>query len=134
MNNKRHHDEYGGRKDLQNAGWQIHKRDAVAFNSGSETDRHLVAKALVAKVLRDRGYRVDTEVVKEGVGEIDVVAYGLDEPPFAVEVETNPTKAVVSDKVSRYYRGEPFCECYVLDVDDLPDSIADAREWVEAQI
>ena len=134
MNDKRHHDEYGGRKDLQDAGWQVSKRDAVAFNSGSETDRHLVAKTLVAKVLRDRGYRVDTEVVKAGVGEIDVVAYGLDEPPFAVEVETNPTKAVVSDKLSRYYRGEPFCECYVLDPTEMPDSLEAAREWVEANL
>jgi hypothetical protein len=134
VNDKRHHDEYGGRKDLQDAGWQIHKRDAVAFNSGSETDAHLVAKTLVATVLRDRGYRVDTEVVKDGVGEIDVVAYGLDEPPFAVEVETNPTRDVVSDKLSRYYRGEPFCECYVLDPTEMPDGLEAAREWVERKL
>ncbi|MUV59961.1 hypothetical protein [Halobacterium sp. CBA1126] len=132
--NKRTRDEYGGRKDLQDAGWRVQQQDAIAFNEGSESTQHLIAKTLVANELRDRGYRIDTEVEKEGVGEIDVVAYGKGEPPFAVEVETNPTEDVVSDKLHRYYEGEPYCECYVLDVDELPDSITAAQEWVEAQL
>lgn len=132
--NKKTHAEYGGRKDLQDAGWQIQKRDAVAFNGGSETDAHLVAKTLVAKVLRERGYRIDTEVEKDGVGEIDVVAYGGEGPPFAVEVETNPTREVVDDKLSRYYRNEPFRDVFIIDPTEMPDSISGAREWVEGEL
>lgn len=132
--NKRTHNEYAGRQALQNAGWDVRKRDAVAFNGGSESLAHVVCKLLVAKVLRDRGFRIDTEVVKDDVGEIDVVAYGTDERPFAVEIETNPTREVVKDKLSRYHANEPFRDMFVLDPGEMPDSLTEAREWVEGKL
>ncbi|MDL0127041.1 hypothetical protein [Halobacterium salinarum] len=131
---KRARIEYDGRQALQDAGWQLRKRDAVAFNGGSETDAHLLAKTLVAAVLRDQGYRIDTEVEKDDVGEIDVVAYGGEGPPFAVEVETNPTQEVISDKLSRYYEGEPYRDVFVIDPSEMPDSISGAREFVEGEL
>jgi predicted AAA+ superfamily ATPase len=131
---KRQHDELTERRRLQDAGWDVHKRDAVAFNGGSETDAHAVVKLLVAKHLREQGYRIDTEVKKEGVGEIDVVAYGGEGPPFAVEVETSPTREVVDDKLDRYYRGEPFRDVFIIDPTEMPDSVSGAREFVEGEL
>jgi len=132
--NKRQHQEYTGRLELKDAGWDVHKRDAVAFNEGSESLRHAVAKLLVARELRDRGYRVDTEVHKGGAGEIDVIGYATDEAPVAVEVETNPEEGVIQDKLDRYYEGEPFRECWVIDPTEMPEQIQAAAVWVGEQL
>lgn len=130
---KRQHDELIERRRLQDAGWQVNKRDAVAFNSGSETDAHLLAKALVAKVLKDQGWRVDTEVKKDGVGEIDVIAYG-NGVPFCVEVETDLDADVIAEKRSRYVENEPFRDVFSIDPRAMPADLEEAREWVEAQL
>lgn len=135
MTNKRSHREFSHRRELEAAGWQLRQRDAVAFNPGSETVRHAVCKMLVAFKLREKGYRVDTEVPKEGVGEIDVVAYAApDEPAFAVECETSPTDETLNDKMERYYHNEPFRDVFVLVVNDMPENILDALAWVEDQL
>lgn len=131
---KRQHREYTGRLELTDAGWDVHKRDAVAFNGGSESLRHAVAKLLVARELRDRGYRIDTEVHKGGAGEIDVIGYGTDDAPVAVEVETNPKEDVIEDKLARYYEGEPYREVFVLDPTEMPEQLQAASAWVTEEL
>jgi hypothetical protein len=135
VTDKREYREYEHRRELEAAGWKVRQRDAVAFNSGSETVRHAVCKMLVCYKLKERGFRVDTEVGKEQAGEIDIVAYGVsDEPAFAVEVETNPTKDVVSDKIARYHDNEPFRDVFILNVSEMPKNILNALAWVEEQL
>jgi|GEM_PF-2168064 len=131
--NARTHREFEHRQLLQDHYWEISKRDAVAFNSGSETFAHFMAKAALAWTLKQQGYRVGSEVAKDGAGEIDVVAYGGQDPPVAVECERGMTDDVMADKLSRYVDGEPFRDMYPVDVDEMPDVEA-LEEWAAAQV
>jgi len=131
---KREREEYVARREIQDSGWKLDKTDKIEFNSGSETVKHVVGKALVAKVLKERGYRVDSEVEKDGVGEIDIVAYGKEQDTFAVELETSPTDEVVQDKLERYYHGEIFREVFVLNLNEMPVNMLKAKDWVSQQI
>ncbi len=132
---KRQRDEYQDRADLQDAGWAVEKRDAIAFNGGSETTRHVALKAIAGKVLRDHDYRVSSEVTHEDYGEIDVLGYGGDGPPFAVEIETNPNREVVDSKLDRYVRSNDVIrECFVLPAEDAPSGFEAAYEWVDGRL
>lgn len=131
--NARTRREFEQRKVLRDAGWDVPKRDAVAFNSGSETLEHFLCKAIAAYELRDQGYRVASEV--EGIGgEIDLVAYGTEDPPIAIEAETNPTDDVVSQKLEQYVWNQPFRDMFLLDVGSFPTHIYEARGWVSEQL
>jgi len=136
MSDKRRYDEFKHRRELQDSGWKVTQRDAVAFNSGSETARHAVCKMLVAHYLKhEQGFRVDSEVEHKDRGEIDIVAYGSSgEPAFAVECEHSPTEDVVQDKLERYVENTPFRECFVLNVGEMPSEIMEAYSWVGEQL
>jgi len=133
---KREYEEATHRRELQDCGWDVRKRDSVAFNSGSETARHAVCKMLVAHYLKqEQGYRIDSEVEHNDRGEIDIVAYGLeDEPAFAVECETSPTEDVIEDKIERYVYNTPMRDVFVLNVTEMPSDIMDAYAWVESEL
>lgn len=131
--NVRTHREFEHRKILKDAGWEISQRDAVAFNSGSETFEHFMAKAALAWSLKQQGYRIGSEVAKDSAGEVDVAAYGLDDPPVAVECERSMTEDVMADKLARYVDGEPFRDMLPVDVDSMPD-VEVLREWADEQI
>lgn len=132
---KRSRDEYEGRQQLQRSGWDVQKRDSVAFNGGSETRKHYHAKAATAFVLRDHGYRVDSEVENaDGSAEADIVAYGHDNDCFVVELETEITDDVTTKKLNQFYHGQPFRECFILEVTDAPYDIDELHEWVEEQL
>lgn len=90
-------------------------------------------KALCAKILKEQGYRIDTEVSKDGVGEIDIVAYGQARP-IIVEVESNLDDETIDDKLRRYYEGEPFRDVFVLDPTEMPDNRQQARVWIQEQL
>jgi len=127
-------DEYRDRRILQDKNWRVEKTDKIEFNSGSESREHFFAKAAVAWVLRERGYRVDSEVEMEN-GEVDIVAYGRpDGDMIAVEVETDPQEEVIEDKIERYVRNQPVRECFVLNVDEMGSSIDGMIEWAEENL
>jgi hypothetical protein len=132
--NKRTRQEYDHRTTLRDAGWAVSQQDMVAFNSGSETLDHYCAKALAAWVLKQEGYRVGSEVEKDGVGEIDVIGYGTDDPPIAVECETDISDEVIRDKLERYVWGEPFRDLFVVAVDELPAERDAALEYVRESV
>jgi len=129
---KDQHDEWRTRSDLHSANWQVTKEDSIKFNHGSETFRHLACKTAAGWVLRDRGYRVDSEVVCPG-GEVDVLGYKRDDI-LVVECETSPSEGVVADKLERYVYGEPPRDMIVLDVGELPEEFMGALKWVDEQI
>lgn len=125
--------EFRQRKTLKDAGWSVPQRDAVAFNSGSETKEHFLCKCLVAYALKRDDYRVASEV--EGpTGEIDILGYGTEDPPIAVEVETNPTDDVIQDKLERYVFGQPIRDLFVLPVGEMPAELDNALAWVESHL
>lgn len=131
--NARARQEFEHRKTLQNAGWDVPQSDGVRFNSGSETLEHFLAKATIAWVLKQDGYRVASEVTKDGAGEIDLIAYGTDDPPVVVEAETNWQDGVLADKVSRYVKGEPYRDILPVEVTEMPD-VSELQQWADAQV
>jgi len=120
--NKRQHTYRRWLNELQNEGWDVQKQDAVRFNSGSETARHQHAKLATCRVLKNNEYRVDTEVPKENVGIADVAALPTqdDQRPFLVELEHSPTTDTVESKLERYWRDEPWVECWVINLNRAP--------------
>jgi len=127
--------EYSDRKMLQSAGFEVNKRDAIALSYGSETLRHLVCKTFVVQHLRGLGYRVDSEVQMDRGGRVDVIGYGAEgRHVIGVEVETGLTDAVRESKIEQYYAGTPLSELFFLEVNDMPDDIREAYEWVCAEI
>jgi hypothetical protein len=62
--------------------------------------------------------------------EADIVAYGNDEPPFVVEVETGLTEEVKERKLEQFYHNTPFCEVYLMEVNELPEDRAEQLDWV----
>lgn len=128
---KRERNEYEQRRELLDSGWKVDKEDKVCFNGGSESNEHLIAKSQVAYVLSEQGYRIDSEVQnKDGTAEADIVAYGNDEPPFVVEVETGLTEDVKERKLEQFHHNTPFCEVYLMEVNELPEDRAEQLEWV----
>jgi hypothetical protein len=135
MSDKRAHNEYKHRRELQSAGWRVDKTDKIEFNGGEESLRHIECKARVAWYLREQGYRVDSEVVGPDGQELDIAAYGLsDEPPFGVECVTGLTEDVTEQKLEQFYHNTPFAECYLLEVTEMPDTPADAIDWIQDRL
>jgi len=133
MSDKRKLDDWNARKELERAGWDVSKEDAVKFNSGSETLAHASLKLTVAWYLKQEcGYRIDTEVEMSN-GEVDVLAWTAGDI-IVVECETSPTEAVVSDKIARYVENEPPRECWVLNVNDAPEERSTCYRWVSEEL
>lgn len=126
-------DENRTRWLLRHNGWEIQKRDAVEFNHGSETLRHATAKLLAAWCLRQKAYRVDTEVSHYSRGAIDVLGYAGTRI-VAVELETSPTEEIIEDKLNRYVSGTPINEMFLINISEMPENILDAYEWIEDQL
>ena len=135
MSDKRQWDEYSQRRELNAAGWRIDQEDKVCFNSGSETNEHFICKAQVAHLLKCDGYRIDSEVSnKDETAEADIVAYGKGEPPFVVECETNITDEVTDKKLEQFYYNEPFCEVFLIEVQDMPVTRPEQLTWLAEEL
>lgn len=126
-------DEYRARRELQDCDIRVRQDDSVEFNSGSETQKHYLAKCAAAWVLKERGYRLNSEVVVPD-GEIDIIGYnGPDNDCIAVECETSPTDEVISDKVGRYLIG-PIRDIFVINVGEVPTDFLEAVEYIRGEI
>jgi len=136
MSNKQTRVYHSWLQSLSQAGWDVDKQDAIKFNSGSETGKHQHAKVATAHILRNAGYRIDTEVTHPERGEIDVVAIPTKESqePFAVELETSPTPETTQDKLERYYDGTPFVECYVVNLSKVGTDVIEMRAEIQTQL
>lgn len=131
--NARQAQEFRQRKVLRDHGWNVPQTDYIAWNSGSETVEHFLAKAMVGHALKQDGFRVASEVEGPG-GEIDVLAYGTDDEPVAVECETGLTDDVTSQKIGQYVRGTPIRDCLFVEVEDLPETIPDAYAFIRGEL
>ncbi len=84
-------------------------------------------KLVVAYELKQHGYRVANEI--DGLSrEIDVVWYGTEDTPIAVEVELNLHDDALMDEFERYGHGQQYRDMFLLDVDEISDGINAARE------
>lgn len=123
---------------LKHSGWEVNKTDSIKFNDGgsNETSKHLHAKLAAGKVLKANDYRIDTEVIHPERGEIDIVAIPTqdNQKPFAVEVETSPTKEIVKDKLSRYVTNTPLVECYIINLNRVPIEILEMEQHIADEL
>lgn len=138
MTDKATADEWQKRTDLTEQGVETRAYSSIHVDSGTETPKHLVVKALVARELQRRrgSNRWDTEV-KVGEGRVDILDYGPpDEPPAIYEVETGLTRETKLSKIERYTKNTPIPETqvYFLDPLEAPDSIPELVEWVNTQV
>lgn len=133
MSNLRTQQEFRQRQVLKEAGWSVSQTDSIEFNAGSESYEHFLTKSIVAYEMKKRGFRVASEVEGPG-GEVDLVFYGTEDHPLAIEVEKNITEEVIQDKLERYVYGEPFRDMLVIDVDELPENIDEARTWIRGEL
>lgn len=133
VSNLRTQQEFRQRQVLKEAGWSVSQTDSIEFNAGSESYEHFVTKSIVAYEMKNRGFRVASEVEGPG-GEIDLVFYGTEDHPLAIEVEKDITEEIIQDKLERYVYDEPFRDMITIDVDELPDDLQKAREWVQNQL
>jgi hypothetical protein len=126
---QREKDLYKTRRRLQDHDWNVHKGDSIGFNAGSETLKHLYAKAVVGWYLKQHGYRIDSEVTMPD-GEVDILAYRGDDI-LVVECETSPLEDVIKDKLDRYVYGQPPRDLFVINVNELPTDVLDAQGYVK---
>lgn len=130
---KRQKTEYTDRMLLQRNGWSANKKDFVAFNGGTESEspQHWHGKCMAAYALRRVGYRIMSEVSKDGVGEIDLVAYGHDSRAMiGIEIETDLKEDVIEDKRERYVEGEPITDIHSYDPADIPNEVHGAIDHI----
>lgn len=130
--NKKAYEQYN---DLRREGVELQKHNQIRGNGGSETARHLVAKAFAFHAATNAGWRVSSEVETEH-GEIDLVLHkDRDTRVWAVEVETSPTREVAKDKLNRYVKQQPGIDDMVLiNVTEMPENIMKAYHYVNRQI
>jgi hypothetical protein len=132
---KRRADKAAAYRELQNHGVNVSKTNGIEFNAGSETWRHVLAKAAVGYVGRRYGYWVSSEVEVQQ-GDVDCLLWGLPaRNTWAVECETSPTEATKKDKLNRYVLQQPgIDDMILLDVDAMPDSIGGVVDWVSGEM
>jgi len=123
---------HGQLKELKEHGWVVDQTDSIKFNSGSETLAHLHAKTVAAKVLKDQGYRVDTEVVMPA-GEVDVLGYS-EQDIIVVECESKPNSNTFSSKLNRYIHGQPPRDMFWIDVNHVPGNIGEAYDHITDEL
>jgi len=121
-------------RDLQSYGWDVDKESKIVPNTGSETMKHLVAKACVAHIGQEYGYRIAGEATHEELGSIDVLLWGHSERlTYAVEVETSPERETMLDKARRYVGG-PVDDLLWCNVSAMPVNVLEAREYVQKEL
>lgn len=122
-------------REIKRAGWNVEKTPQIAMNDGSETPAHLHAKTAVAYVARDYGYQVSTEVGHDQYGEIDVLAYHPDRINWAIEVETDPDKESIQDKLERYVESNDVIDdMQVITVGELPANLLDLHDRIRTEL
>lgn len=126
-------DEWVKGKQLTETGYEPKHESAIRLHNSNETTKHLMVKALVAQVLRERGHRFDTEVLGPN-GRVDVLDFGLpDSRPVVYEVETDCSPQKRREKAKAYAVG-PVRDVLFLDPTDAPDDVHDLKEWVEGEV
>jgi len=120
---------------LQRHGVAITTTNEIRLNSGSESPEHLVAKALVAHIAAQEGWRVSSEVDVPN-GEIDVVLHKTPhERVWAIELETDPTTEGNNSKLQRYVRDQiGIDEIAIIDVSDMPVEIPLAIQYLHEEL
>lgn len=120
--------------ELDNSGVKVSKVNQIEFNSGSETNIHLVCKALAAKLMLQEEYCISSEVEVPN-GEIDLLAWGHPEKlSYAIEFEHSPTEEVKASKLERYITQTPIDDMLLLNLNECPMNILEIEDWLRKEL
>jgi len=113
----------------------VQKHNQVRLNSGSETAKHVVAKALVAQIASEQSWRVSSEVSVPD-GDIDVLLHKTpQERVWAVELETSPTEEVKQSKLNRYVKQTTgIDDIVIINISGMPVEIPHAKRYLEEEL
>jgi len=129
--NKQQINEYRALKD---SGVNLDSANKIKPNAGSETVKHLVSKALVARAGVVNGYRVDSEVqiqTPAGKGYADVVLWGhKSRMSYCVEIETSPEEDTLQEKKELYVDPTQIDDILLLNTSSIPMDMVEAYQYV----
>ena len=113
----------------------VQNHNQVRLNSGSETAKHVVAKALVAQIASEQSWRVSSEVSVPD-GDIDVLLHKTpQERVWAVELETSPTKEVTQSKLNRYVKQTTgIDDIVIINISQMPMEIPYAKQYLQEEL
>lgn len=102
-------------------------KNCLFINSGNEGMKHWLIKAIIFKILRERGRNVGTEVeVNSGI--IDILdADNL----IAYEIETNLTKKKIREKIRNYSLVK---DIFIIDTKEISDDLEEAENFLREKI
>lgn len=114
-------------KLLQENGFVLpdYSKNCLFCNSGNESVKHFLVKALIFKILRERSRTVGTEVEVNG-GIVDVLDV---DNLIAYEVETNLTKKKILEKLQMRVR-----DIFFIDTREVPNDIFEAEKFLREKI
>ena len=113
----------------------VQNHNQIRLNSGSETAKHVVAKALVAQIASEQSWRVSSEVSVPD-GDIDVLLHKTpQERVWAVELETNPTEEVTQSKLNRYVKQTTgIDDIVIINISQMPVEIPHAKQYLQEEL
>ena len=120
---------------LQRQEVYVQNHNQVRLNSGSETAKHVVAKALVAQIASEQHWRVSSEVSVPD-GDIDILLHKTPQHRvWAVELETSPTTEVKQSKLNRYVKqNASIDDIVIINISEMPIEIPHAKQYLQEEL
>lgn len=100
------------------------RKNCLFMHTGNESMKHWMAKAVLFKLIRDRGRTTGTEVEING-GIVDVVDI---DSLIGYEIESNPKKSVIKSKLKRLWH---LRDVFFIDASRVPDDIKGAEKYLK---
>jgi hypothetical protein len=123
-------------RELKDHGVEVTRHNQIQPNDGSESLRHLQAKATVAYIGLQNDYRIGSEVIVSGCYEIDILLWGNTErDTYAVECETSPTQETMNEKLEQYVKNVgPIDDMLTVNLNEISDNRCEMLGDVSDQI
>jgi hypothetical protein len=102
-------------------------KNCIFTNSGKESMKHWIAKAMVFKILRERGRTVGTEIeTKDGI--VDVIDV---DNLIVYEIENSSNKMKKKKKLEQF---KDFRDVFIIDLKSLPDKIKEMEKILKEKV
>ena len=100
------------------------RKNCLFMHTGKESLKHWLTKAVLFKLIRDRGRTAGTEIELNG-GIIDVVDI---DNLIGYEVESKPNVSTAKRKLKRLWQ---LRDVFFIDAGKVPDDIGEAEKYLE---
>ena len=104
-----------------------HNKNCLFQNTGNESVKHFLTKALIFKILRERGRTIGTEVELDG-GVVDVLDV---DNKIAYEIETNLDKRKIFEKLRNYPK---IHDIFFIDTREVPNNFTEAENYLRVKL